>query len=193
LEEAVEVIRALWSGEVVHHRGRHYTVDHARIYSLPAKPPKIFVSAFGRKAVDRAARIGDGLIHVAPSGDAVRRFKDATGGKPAVAGMKSCYAENRDEALKIAYRLWPNEGLPGELSQILPTPEHIEQASTLVRPEQMKMPYGPDPQPYFDAVEEYRKAGYDSLHVAAVGPHYRELIDLYAREIIPHIGAGDSA
>jgi hypothetical protein len=49
------------------------------------------------------------------------------------------------------------------------------------------MPHGPDPQPYLDAVDGYAKAGYDTLHVAAVGPHHRELIDLYAREIIRHV------
>jgi len=70
---------------------------------------------------------------------------------------------------------------------VLPTPEHFMQASTLVRPDQLTMPHGPDPQPYRDAVDGYAKAGYDTLHVAAVGPHYRELIDLYAHEIIPHL------
>jgi len=186
LEEAVEVIRALWTGDVVNHRGRYYTVDHARLYSVPSRPPELFVSAFGPKAVDLAARIGDGLVGVAPSAEAVRRFKDATGGKPAVGGVKGCWAPSADEALTIAHRLWPNEGLPGELSQVLPTPEHFAQASTLVTPDKLKMPHGPDPQPYLDAIEEYGKAGYDTLHVGAVGPHYRELIDLFAREIIPH-------
>jgi len=160
LAEAVEVIRALWTGAVVEHRGRYFTVEHARLYSLPAESPPIYVSGFGTKAVDLAARIGEGLAAVAPDGDAVARFKDATRGKPAVAGMKSCWAADTDEALRIAYRLWPNEGLPGELSQVLPTPEHFMQASTLVRPEQVKMPHGPDPQPYLDAVDGYAKAGY---------------------------------
>src|SRR5689334_19997232 len=56
LEEAVELIRRLWSGEVVSHRGRFYTVDHARIYNVPDVRPEIFVSGFGPKAVDLAAR-----------------------------------------------------------------------------------------------------------------------------------------
>src|SRR3954465_13378228 len=34
LEEAVEVIRLLWQGGEQTHRGRHYTVDHARVYTL---------------------------------------------------------------------------------------------------------------------------------------------------------------
>ena len=44
LEEAVEVMRELWQGEFTYHHGRHYTVENARIYTLPAEPPKVFVS-----------------------------------------------------------------------------------------------------------------------------------------------------
>ena len=38
LEEAIEVIRALWTSESVHHHGEHYTVEDARIYTLPSHP-----------------------------------------------------------------------------------------------------------------------------------------------------------
>ena len=44
LEEAVEVIRALWTGEVTSHHGRHYTVENARIYTLPEPLPPIHVA-----------------------------------------------------------------------------------------------------------------------------------------------------
>src|SRR4051794_14643210 len=62
LEEAVEVIRSLWSDGFVDHQGEYYVVDNARIYTRPESPPKIYVSGFGPKAVDLAARIGDGFI-----------------------------------------------------------------------------------------------------------------------------------
>ena len=66
LEEAVDLIRQLWTGEVVTTEGKHYRVDHARIYNLPETPPEIYVSGFGPKATDLAARIGDGYINTAP-------------------------------------------------------------------------------------------------------------------------------
>ena len=79
LEEAVALIRELWTGEVVTARGKHYAVDHARIYNVPDAPPEIFVSAFGPKALDLAARIGDGYIGTAADADLVDRFKAASG------------------------------------------------------------------------------------------------------------------
>src|SRR4051812_17187861 len=44
LEEAVEVIRTLWQGGQHSHHGRHYTVENARIYDVPATPPPVIVS-----------------------------------------------------------------------------------------------------------------------------------------------------
>jgi len=41
LEEVVEVIRQLRTDETVSHRGQHYTVDSARLYTLPDAPPPI--------------------------------------------------------------------------------------------------------------------------------------------------------
>ena len=66
LEEAVGLIRRLWEGDVVTHRGRYYNVDGARIYTLPDSPPPIPVSGFGPRATDLAARIGDAYVTTSP-------------------------------------------------------------------------------------------------------------------------------
>src|SRR5688500_16485857 len=79
LEEAVAVIRLLWEGGVKDHRGRHYTIENARLYSLPEQPPPIYVSGFGSKAISLAARIGDGYINVAPDAGALRQYRDEGG------------------------------------------------------------------------------------------------------------------
>ena len=71
LEEAVEVIRALWEGGQHSHHGAHYAVENARVYDLPDEPPPILVSGFGPKAIDLAARIGDGFCTTSPDADAI--------------------------------------------------------------------------------------------------------------------------
>jgi len=123
LEEAVGLIRELWRGGVVHHRGDHYRVEHARVYTRPGSAPPIPISGFGPKAVDLAARIGDGYVITMPDADLIGRFRSNGGGdKPVQAGMKVCWAADEAEARRTARRLWPNEALPGELAQVLPTP-----------------------------------------------------------------------
>src|SRR5688572_5579964 len=97
LEEAVDVMRQLWAGGFVNHSGEHYVVENARIYTLPPEPPKVYVSGFGPKAIELAARIGDGFMSVAPVKDHVDRFRAAGGGtKPAQGGFKACYAPTED-------------------------------------------------------------------------------------------------
>jgi alkanesulfonate monooxygenase SsuD/methylene tetrahydromethanopterin reductase-like flavin-dependent oxidoreductase (luciferase family) len=103
LEEAVEVMRKLWTGEVLSHRGQHYMVDTARIYTLPDQPVRVYVSGFGPKAVDLAARIGDGYVTTMPDKELVDRFKDAAGrDRPTQAGYKVSYAASRVEGVEIA-------------------------------------------------------------------------------------------
>ena len=66
LEEAVEVIRELWKGDLTNHRGPHFTVENARLYTLPERLPPIHLAAGGPKAAEQAGEIGDGLIATGP-------------------------------------------------------------------------------------------------------------------------------
>ena len=188
LEEAVEVMRRLWTGEVVSHRGKHYTVDNARIYTRPDEAPKVFVSAFGPKALEVAQRIGDGFVTTQPDGDSVREFRSGTSGSGAcVAGVKVAYAPTKDEGIDHAHRLWANAGLPGELSQVLPTPKHFEQASTLVTRESTagSIVAGDDVAEHGKVLEPYAAAGFDEVYVANMGPHYKDMIRFYGEHVLP--------
>jgi G6PDH family F420-dependent oxidoreductase len=190
LEEAVEVIRQLFTGEVVSHCGRHYQVDTARLYTLPSTPPDIYVSAFGPKALDVAARIGDGFVTTAPDAQGVRTFRERKGTRaPAVAALKVAYAKTREEGVDIAHRIWANAGLPGELAQLLPTPEHFEQASSLVTRDATasSVTAGPDPGEHLAAFRPYRDASFDTAYVANMGPHFREMIEFYGAEVLPEL------
>jgi G6PDH family F420-dependent oxidoreductase len=188
LEEAIEVMRKLWDGGFVDHRGKHYTVENARVYTLPEARPKVYVSGFGRRSVDLAARIGDGYISTRPDPELVRRFHDHGGaGKPTQAGFKACYAADVEQATRIAYQRWRTDALPGELGQVLPSPRHFEQAGQLVTAQMMTEAFalGPDPRRQLAMIEQYANAGYDELYVTNIGPHHREFFDLYSREVLP--------
>jgi alkanesulfonate monooxygenase SsuD/methylene tetrahydromethanopterin reductase-like flavin-dependent oxidoreductase (luciferase family) len=70
LEEGVEVLNALWSGEMVEHHGPHYTVDGVRFLPRPVQRPRIplwFAARPGStRPLRRAARF-DGLFPIEPS------------------------------------------------------------------------------------------------------------------------------
>jgi G6PDH family F420-dependent oxidoreductase len=188
LEEAVEVLRELWTGRSVTRRGAHYRVDHARIYTLPDTPPPVLVSGFGPRSVALAGRIGDGYVTTMPDADLIERFRAAGGaGKPVQAGTKVCFGADKAQAVKTAHRIWPNESLPGELAQVLPMPEHFQQASQLVTAEMIAetVPCGPDLDEHVAALREYADAGVDELYVQQIGPEQEPFFEAYARDVLP--------
>jgi len=185
LEEAVDVIRTLWQGGQRSHHGSHYTVENARVYDLPDEPPPILVSGFGPKAIELAARIGDGFCTTSPDKDAIDLYRSEGGRGPVHAGTKVCFMADEDEARATAHRLWPNEALPGELAQVLPTPAHFEQACELVEPEMLVTPVGPDIETHVESLTQYRDAGVDELFVQQIGPEQDAFFDTWAREVLP--------
>lgn len=189
LEEAVSVMRQLFTGEVVSHRGRHYEVDTARLYTL-GEPPQIYLSAFGPKALELAGRIADGLVTTTSDAEAVSQFRAVRGADaPAVAAFKVAWASSKDEGIDHAHRLWANAGIPGELAQVLPTPQHFEQASELVTRESTasSITAGSDVTEHVRAYEPYVEAGLDTIYVANMGPNYRDMIDGYGAEVLPEL------
>mgnify|MGYP000058823883 CR=1 FL=1 len=192
LEESIDIIRQLWTGEVVSHRGTHYTVDTARIYSLPDELPQIHVSAFGPKALELAGRVGDGLITTMPDKESVATFRKAKGASaPTQAGFKVAWNTDREAAIDDVYRIWPTAGVPGELSQVLPSPKHFEQAAELVTRDMIAEKgagaFGADIDEHVKAFADFVDAGFDDIHVANIGPNYAEMIEAYGKEVLPEL------
>ncbi|MFI0241087.1 TIGR03557 family F420-dependent LLM class oxidoreductase [Streptomyces sp. NPDC016845] len=190
LEEAVHVMRRLFTGEQVTHRGAHYTVQNARLYTRPDNPPPLYVSGFGPQAAALAGRIGDGFVTMTPDADLVGQFRRAGGGQnPVIGGLKVCWSPDRAQAVKTVHRLWPNEQLPGELPQVLPTPAHFEQASELVTEEMIAdaVVCGDDRDAHLGAVKEFADAGFDEVYVNQIGPDQQGFFDFYRAEILPRL------
>jgi G6PDH family F420-dependent oxidoreductase len=187
LEEAVEIIRLLWEGGTKDYEGKHYVVENARLYTLPDEPPPILVSGFGQKATRLAGKIGDGYMNVAPDAELLELFRSSGGDGPAHGAFKVCYGDDKEECVRTAYRTWPNEALPGELAQVLPTPAHFEQATQLVTEDIISesLPCGPDPEPHREMIRSFAGAGYDEVYIQQIGPDQKPFFDLYEKEILP--------
>jgi G6PDH family F420-dependent oxidoreductase len=192
LEESVEVIRRLFTGKQISYRGKYFTVENARIYTLPAQPPPIYISGFGPHSARLAGRIGDGYQTTMPSRELLSEFREAGGaGKPTQAGFKVCHAATIEDGVSNAHRLWANEHLPGELAQILPTPAHFEQASSLVSASAVEeaVPCGPDIKPYIDRIRAYSDAGFDEVYIQQIGSGQDRFFDFWESQVVPEIAA----
>ena len=187
LEEAVHVIRELWKGELFSHRGTHYTVENARLYTPPGYTPDVIVSGAGSKAAELAGRIGDGYWGMAPDRDLVQTFERAGGSGPKYAQVTLCWAESEADARKTAVEIWPNTGLQGQLAQELALPSYFEAATATLGEEQIveHVPCGPDLQPVLDAVKSYVDAGFDHIYFHQIGPDQDGFLSFAENELLP--------
>ncbi|HEX3793065.1 MAG TPA: TIGR03557 family F420-dependent LLM class oxidoreductase [Acidimicrobiales bacterium] len=191
LEEAIEIIRRLWSGKMVTHHGRFYTVENARLYSVPDSPPPVAVSAFGPDSLGLAARIGDGLVTTQPDGDMVRSYREQGGAGRVIGAVKVCWGDDEAQARKVAHELWATELLPGQLNQELSVPKHFQEGASLVTQDMVaeKVTCGPDPERHAAAISAYLDAGFDEVYVNQIGQDQRGFCDFYRTELRPRIGS----
>jgi coenzyme F420-dependent glucose-6-phosphate dehydrogenase len=189
LAEAVEVMRRLWQGALTTHHGEHFTVENARLYTLPEEPIEVMVAAGGAESASLAGEIGDGLIATSPHPKLVQAF-DAAGGRsdaPRFGQLTVCVAKTDEEAVRTALEWWPNAALLGPLGQELPLPRHFEEASQMVSESDIAeaIVCGPDPRRHVAAIEEFVEAGYTHVYIHQVGPDQEALFRLYQSEIAP--------
>lgn len=188
LREAVGLMRTLWSGEMVTHRGKHFTVEGARLHSLADEPIPVFVAAGGEAAASLAVEIGDGLIGTTPDENVVSTFREGAGPDAhAYAEITVCWGSDPEQGLRTALERWPNAGLPGALSAELALPDHFEQAAELVRIDDLRdsIVTGPEPAPYVEMVRRYEKAGYDGVWFHQIGTDQEGFAAFAQKELLP--------
>ncbi|GAB2918065.1 LLM class F420-dependent oxidoreductase [Streptomyces heilongjiangensis] len=193
LEESIQIMRRLFTGEEVTHHGPHYTVENARLYTVPDEPVPIDISGFGPKAAGLAARVGDGFITMGPDEEMVTQYRKGGGGGRLVSGgTKVCWGQDREEAVRTVHRLWPNQFLPGEMAQILPTPRHFEQLEPLVTEEMVaeNTVCGDDVDEHVRELRAFVEAGFDRVYVGQIGPDQRGFFDFYRTKVLPQLRQG---
>jgi coenzyme F420-dependent glucose-6-phosphate dehydrogenase len=172
LEEAIELIRLLWSGEQTSFHGEHFVVENARIYDPPAVDIPIVMSAFGDKAADLAGRVADGLWTVGGPSDAIETWRDAGGSGPVYTQFDICWDDDTSAALATTEHYWRTAGVPGQLSQDLPTPAHFDMATSLVRRDDLaeSVSVGADADDLVSKCQEALDAGIDHIYFHQIGP-----------------------
>ena len=190
LEEAIGIIRALWSGEVTSHRGRHYRVQNARVHTLPTELPAIHVAASGTRMAALAGRIGDGFIGTGPDAELVNEYTSAGGRGPRFGQVSVCWAPTEKDARRTALEWWPTAALKGDVSQELPNPTQFTELVSIVTEDQVAeaISCGPDPKVHLERIEAYVDAGYDHVYLHQVGPDQAGFLEFAGRELLPKFG-----
>jgi G6PDH family F420-dependent oxidoreductase len=185
LDEAVTVMRRLWSGETVDHHGEIYTVENARLFDPPADPFPLIVSGFGRGAAELAGQIGDGYWGHGTDRSLVEAYEAAGGSGPRYAQVHVCMGPDEDLCRKRVHEIWPNAAIPGSLAQELPTWTHFEQAAQLVSADDAvsSVIVGEDVDGLVRRIDEMLDTGFDHVYLHQIGPDQAALFDLWEDEL----------
>jgi G6PDH family F420-dependent oxidoreductase len=189
LEEAVEIIRALWAGGTVTHRGKHFDVESARVWDLPDSPPPIGIAVSGPRSCRLAGRHADTMIAVEPRPELGQMFDDAGGaGKPRIGQIALSYDPDPQIAVRRAMDQFRWFTGNWRVNAELPVPASFDAAAKTVREEDVtsQMPCGPDLQRHLAGIRDFEAAGFTHIALVQVGGETQEqFITWAASELLP--------
>lgn len=204
MEEALEMIRALWDGQRLHDHGKYFPTKQAYLHSRPLdRQPPIYVSAFGPKAAAAAGRQGDGLWTLADLEstpeivDAYRGAAEDAGREPGEIVLQAAFswAEDDDAALE-GCRVWKG-AQPGEFfKDNWHDPKAMyEEGERQLSDEEFKeeMIIAADPEVHVERIREVEELG--ATIVALMnnsGADPLAAIATYKDKVLPHLGNGSS-
>jgi G6PDH family F420-dependent oxidoreductase len=188
LEEAIDLIRELWEGDYVSFQGEFYTVHDARIYSLPAEPPPIYVAASGSESADIAAKT-DGLIATQPKREIVESYRESGGTGPAYGQIAICWGKDEAQAIKTAHRYFRFSLPAWKVMAELPNPVNFAAASRTVREADIAeaVPCGPDPEKHVQGIKKFVDAGFEKVALLQAGPDQEGFMRFWADELLPRL------
>ncbi|MBI3224689.1 MAG: LLM class F420-dependent oxidoreductase [Mycolicibacterium cosmeticum] len=176
LAEAMKIIRELFSGELVDHRGEYFEVASARLWDVPDVPVALAVSMTGDRSVEKLADFADHLVQTEPDGDVVKKWRGRrqTVGLPdgrVIGQLPISWDPDRDKAIARAHEQFRWFAGGWSVNADLPTPAGFAAASQYVRPEDVaeSIPCGPDLDAIVAAVKPFRDAGFTDVALVQVG------------------------
>ncbi|MBD0694806.1 LLM class F420-dependent oxidoreductase [Streptomyces sp. CBMA123] len=172
LVEAVEIIRALFAGGYVNHRGEYFQVESAKLWDLPEQAPPIGIAVSGAQSCRIAGELADLVIAVEPERALLDAFDSHGGaGKPKVGQLPVCYDPDREAAVARAHAQFRWFGGGWKVNAELPGPAAFDAASRFVRPEDVSasIPCGADVEPFVDAVRAFADAGFTEVALVQIG------------------------
>jgi G6PDH family F420-dependent oxidoreductase len=173
LEEAVRIIRALHTGELVTWEGDWFRVDSARIWDAPDGGVPIGLAVGGDKAVERFAPLGDHLIATDPEPELLQGWDAAKGDSASrkIGQIPICWAPDKQQAIDIAHEQFRWFGGGWAVNADLPTPHGFAGASQFVRKDDVaeSIACGPDLDELVEGVKPLWEAGFTDVAVVQVG------------------------
>lgn len=192
LREAVDVIRALWRGESVTHRGR-FTVEDAFLYTRPAEPPMIVGPATTPETARWLGGWADALITISKPYHEMRKIVDAFHegggeGRPLFLQVQLSFAPTDDEALRAAHREWRPNIFDSSVLTDLRMPSDFEAIARFVRPDDMHdaVRISASTEQHVEWISRDLELGFERVYLHCVHRDQQRFVDAFGAEVLPH-------
>lgn len=195
LVEAIAIIRKLWTGEHVMHKGRYYNVD-AKLYDPPAEPIPLLTAANGPKAMRLAGLHGDGLItdpktwkrHKAEWEKGARESGRDPAAMPVLVEQFVVVGDAKDA--EEAAELWRFIPQAFQKYHTNPDPADIQRQASADLPlgkVYADWPVGTDPQTHANAVAALFESGATIVNIHSGQADQQKVIDFYGESVLPKL------
>ncbi|MEU2873160.1 TIGR03557 family F420-dependent LLM class oxidoreductase [Streptomyces olivoreticuli] len=185
LAEAVGIIRRLFEGRVVSHRGTYFQVEHAKLWDVPDRPPPIGIAVSGEVSCRLAGHLADLVIATEPRKELLELFDRHGGaGKPRVGQLPVAYDQDRDAAIGRAHDQFRWSGLGWPVNSELPHDGAFASATRTVTKDDVVewIPCGAKVDDFVDAVRAYTDAGFSEVALIQIGGDQQVPFLAWARE-----------
>ena len=200
--EAIEIINKLFAGNVTRHRGEHFTLESAKLYTRPETPVPIYVATAGPVNAKRTGKFADGMITVGAADEKIGMLWDKfdegareagkdPAGKPKILQIHLSWDPDPDVAMDNALREWPNGGMAFP-KQDIKNPEDFAAMAKLVRPEHFlnRCEVSSELSAQTENIQHYVDMGFDEIYLHNVGRNQFEFIEAFRREVLPNLNLG---
>ncbi len=202
--ESIEIINKLFTGKVVKHKGEHFTLESARLYTIPPEDQRVpvYVATAGPINAKKTGRFADGIITVGAADEKISMLwdkfeegakeagKDVTT-SPKLLQIHVSWARTDEEAIQNAVTEWPNGGMPFP-KQDIKNPEDFAAMAKLVGPDDFKnrVLMTSDLEAHAKHIQHYVDMGFDEIHLHNVGRNQAEFIEVFGKEVLPNLRLG---
>jgi coenzyme F420-dependent glucose-6-phosphate dehydrogenase len=201
MREAIELIRALWTGEKITHRGVYYQTRQAKLYTLPREPIPLYISTMVPNSARFAGKYGDGLITVGGEEPETYRkiFESFQAGAkeagrdpsrmPRMIELGVDYTEDEKKAIECRQAYWAGTFIPALFTERIYTPQMSEQNGKVVGPDAVRQAVciSADPEEHIRLAEKYIDLGFDHLFFHSAGPDQRAFLESYGKHVLPQL------
>lgn len=199
--EAVEIMRKLFSGKDVKHKGEFYRMETFRLWTMPQTPPPIYIATSGPITARKTGALADGLITVGAAEEKIEAIFEncragcrQAGNDPTkfrfILQLHLSWAPTDEEAMRNALVEWPNGGMTFP-KQDIRSPHDLAQMARLVRPEDFegRLLISSDLEAHRREIQRFLDMGFDKIYLHNVGRNQREWAEAFGREVLPRLTA----